>query len=146
VEVKITANAKQRAAQRIPNLQEHLETAFRRSVSIGAPNYANHARLHCPTGALFFYKNRHRQKIVLTVIPARDIELNTNHLVKCSGCGLRYEGSDKVCPWCGCSETEKETKSQVCKMCGEEIEPGKGVFETYAVHKRCRDEMTELFQ
>ena len=76
---------------------------------------------------------------------ARDIELNTQHLVKCSGCKLRYEGDDD-CPWCGDSKTVKETGRLNCKMCDEPINPAEAVHDTYPVHGECRSEVAEMFE
>jgi hypothetical protein len=138
-------HAKQRAAQRSPNLEENLLNAFEKSVSVGLPEYSGAGYLHCPTGTIFLTKKTRTDRVVVTVIPAKDIELNVDHLVKCADCGLRYDGGEECCVWCGSEERVLEVSNQYCRLCDEEIKSGEASELSDDVHQSCQDEVREMF-
>jgi len=68
-----------------------------------------------PTGTIFLTKKDGGERVVTTVIPAQDVEMNIDHLLKCGDCGLRYNGADERCAWCGSKDRVKEIHSNTCR-------------------------------
>jgi hypothetical protein len=71
------------------------------------------------TGTIFLTKKDGGKRVVTTVIPAQDVEMNVDHLLKCGDCGLRYHGADERCVWCGFKDKVKEIHRDTCRLCDE---------------------------
>lgn len=87
--------------KRNPNRDIDIQTAWRESPPIKAPNYIyDNARLHEPSGIILLARNN----ALTTVLFADAIKLEDDHLVECPQCEQRYEKTadmnDGGCPWC----------------------------------------------
>ncbi|MCF2166274.1 MULTISPECIES: hypothetical protein [Halobacterium] len=98
-----------------------------------------------PTGTIFLTKKDGGKRVVTTVIPAQDVEMNVDHLLKCGDCGLRYNGADERCVWCGSKDKVKEIHSNTIRLCDEEIEPGGEPRISDDVYEQCQEEVLEMF-
>lgn len=109
---QVTRHAQLAWWKRNNNRDVDIQTAWRKSPPIQAPNYIyDKARLHEPSGIVLLSRN----DSLTTVLFAETIELEADHLVECPNCEQRYEKTADMnegeCPWCKGPDTEVQAAS-----------------------------------